>query len=346
MSGKKYSLLRKSIIVGVILIVLLTIIPVPYYIEMPGTAENLREHVSVNGKRDKFDGSFMLTTVAVRQATLPSLITGYLNPNNDLVSKKEMMGTNSDEEYEEMQQFDMESSQNFAMKVALDLSNKPYEVDYKGVYVMSVLEESDFYHKLHVGDTIETVDGKSFKTSMELIDYIQEKQPKDIISIGVEQSEGHAEVKGKLMTLPEMQKTGIGVSLVDHTDVTSSERITFNTDDIGGPSAGLMFTLELYGLLTNKDIRRGREIAGTGTISPDGTVGRIGGIDKKVIAADNEGADLFFAPDDEIEDDIRKKYPDIKSNYEEAKESVKRNKLNLKVIPIKTAQEALIYLEH
>ncbi len=64
----------------------------------------------------------------------------------------------------------------------------------------------------------------------------------------------------------------------------------------GGPSGGLMFSLQIYQQISGKDLQRGRKIAGTGTINSDGTVGEIGGIDKKVIAAHRAGATIFFAP--------------------------------------------------
>ena len=76
-----------------------------------------------------------------------------------------------------------------------------------------------------------------------------------------------------------------------------------NTEEIGGPSAGFMFSLEIYNQLTKEDLTKGYEIAGTGTISPDGTVGRIGGIEQKIIAADKAGADIFLAPNENGEKD-------------------------------------------
>lgn len=71
-------------------------------------------------------------------------------------------------------------------------------------------------------------------------------------------------------------------------------RVTISSEGIGGPSAGLMMTLEIYDQLnTEMDLTRGYQIAGTGTISLDGTVGRIGGINHKIVAADKAGAEIF-----------------------------------------------------
>ena len=76
--------------------------------------------------------------------------------------------------------------------------------------------------------------------------------------------------------------------------------VTYTSDEIGGPSAGLMWALGLYELLTPNDITAGRTIAGTGEIAPDGTVYPIGGIQDKVVAAQRAGASIFLAPKDNM----------------------------------------------
>lgn len=86
------------------------------------------------------------------------------------------------------------------------------------------------------------------------------------------------------MKMDTDKKAGLGISLVNDTTITTTIPVDVNTEEIGGPSAGLMFSLEIYTQLKGINLRDGRQIAGTGTISPDGKVGRIGGIDKKVVA--------------------------------------------------------------
>jgi len=88
----------------------------------------------------------------------------------------------------------------------------------------------------------------------------------------------------------------VGISMIDAFPID----VTYTSDEIGGPSAGLMWALGLYELLTPKDITAGRTIAGTGEIAPDGTVYPIGGIQDKVIAAQRAGATIFLAPTDNM----------------------------------------------
>ncbi|MGD0006433.1 MAG: S16 family serine protease, partial [Anaerolineaceae bacterium] len=94
---------------------------------------------------------------------------------------------------------------------------------------------------------------------------------------------------------------------------------------VGGPSAGLMFTLTVYNLLSPVDLTGGHKIAGTGTISPDGSVGPIGGVEQKVAAAEMAGAEYFFAPAD---------------NYADALKAARR----IKVIKIETVEQAVAFL--
>ena len=86
----------------------------------------------------------------------------------------------------------------------------------------------------------------------------------------------------------------MGIGLVDDKELIVDPEVTVQTDEIGGPSAGFMFSLEIYNQLTKEDLTKGYKIAGTGTISPDGTVGRIGGIEQKIVAADKAGAEIFL----------------------------------------------------
>ena len=105
---------------------------------------------------------------------------------------------------------------------------------------------------------------------------------------------------------------------------------------IGGPSAGLMFTLEIYNQLVKEDITKGHEIAGTGTINEKGEVGPIGGISQKVVAAHNAGAEIFFAPNENGKE---------KSNYKDAVKTAKDINTKMKIIPVDTLDDALMYLD-
>jgi Lon-like protease len=106
-----------------------------------------------------------------------------------------------------------------------------------------------------------------------------------------------------------------------------------------------MFSLEIYNQLTKDDITKGHSIAGTGTISENGEVGRIGGIEQKIIAADKAGAEYFLAPHENVTKEMNEKYPELESNYIAAKRTAEDIGTDMKVIPVKTFDEALAFLQ-
>lgn len=319
-------------------------LPIPYYIEQPGATIDLKEIISVNNDRDQQSGSFSLTSVGIRQATVFTAIKAAFAPFEEVVSEDELYGGASGAEYDRIQKYYMDSSQNNAIEQALKLAKLPYEMDYKGVYVMGVEKNSNFRKSISIGDTVTKADGKSFQNSQDFIDYIQNKKVGDTVSVTYLQDGNEKQANGKLIELPTTKKAGIGISLVDHTEINTDQSIEIKTENIGGPSAGLMFTLEIYEQLTKQDLRKDKKIAGTGTINSKGEVGRIGGIDKKVASASEQNVEIFFAPDDKITDEEKAVDADIQSNYQEAKAAAKKLGTKMKIVPVKTVQDALDYL--
>lgn len=333
---------------GLLLIIVLYFIflrPIPYYIERPGSAEDLDPMIEVDGNYAQEPGKFMMTTVEILQATPFTYLFQFL-PYNDIVSEAELFGDIDDyEEYNTLQRYYMESSVHSAVVAAFDAAGLPYNLDYKGVYVMSVTDNSNFAGVLQMGDTITEVDNLKFKNTEEFIDYIKDLEVGQTVSIKYERNGTEYKSEGDLIKLEETGETGIGISLVDQSTVETDPEVVIHSGEIGGPSAGLMYSLQVYSMITNTNLRAGHVIAGTGTISEDGTVGPIGGIDKKVIAADKEGATIFFSPDDEIDPDLKGEYPDYKSNYEIAVEAAEDIDTKMKIVPIKTFNDAIEYLE-
>lgn len=347
MTQSKKELIKYCLLILVaVMIIASVIVPLPYYIEVPGSAENVREFITVDDKRDKTDGSYMLTTVGIRRATAASLLTAKILPFQEIISKENLMGGSSAKEYDVLTDFQMKTSENMAKKVALDLADKSYDFKYQGVYVMGVTDTSDFSDKLKLGDVIKKVDGQTFASTKDFMSYIKKQKIGQQLTISYERAGKTKEVTGKLSKGPQDKKAAIGISLVDQTTLETKTDIKIDAGDIGGPSAGLMFTLGTYQLLSGKDLKQGREVAGTGTINSDGTVGSIGGIDKKVVAADAAGAEIFFAPSEDYAKEVKEAYPDLQTNAEEAKKTAKKISTKMKIFPVKTVQDALSYLNN
>ena len=245
---EKFSFKSLIPMVLALLLIGLFIVPIPYYIEGPGTTENLKEFVTVDGKKDTQSGAFYLTTVGIRSATIFSAIKANFSDFQEVMSKKELMGDSSNSEYNRIQQYYMDSSKNAAIEQALKLAKVPYEMKFKGVYVLAMEDNSSFKGKIEVGDTVTGVDGKSFKSSEELMNYIKAQKVNQKVTVQFTQDGKAKEATGKLIELPTDKKAGIGIGLTDHTEIDSSIPVSIEAGDIGGPSAGLMFTLQTYEL--------------------------------------------------------------------------------------------------
>lgn len=309
--------------------------PLPFYLEVPGNIFPLSDMIEVNNQYEKKSGEFYITTVGVKQATPLTILQSFL-PYQDLISESKLLGEFEDfEKYNTIQKYYMNHSINNAVKVAFDEAEKDYRINYKGVYVLQIIEESKFYDQLKIGDIVESVDDYVFESSSEFMKYIASKDKGEKIELSVNRLNEKLIFQEELIEL-ESGESGIGIALTDNSEIETDPEVKIHSADIGGPSAGLMFAIDVYTQLMNNDLSKGYKIAGTGTISSEGEIGRIGGIEKKVVAADREQADYFFAPDDKV--------GERESNYDLAVKTAENIKSDLLVVPIKTFQEAIEFL--
>lgn len=334
-----------SLFVVAVLFVSSMLIPIPFYIEQPGSAQDVQNAISVDGQKNTAPGAYLMTTVSVQEATPATYLLAKVMPYRTLVSKKEYLGELTDEEDDALGNLEMLESEYLAKKVALNLAKIPYKETFTGINVMGILPESDFYNKLKIGDQILKVDGQNFNDLKELMAYLSERKEKDTVTLSIKRQQEEQEVSGTLVKMNESHQVGIGISLTEASQIELDRNIQFDLEDVGGPSAGLVFTLELYELLTKESFREGKKIAGTGTIASDGKVGMIGGVDKKVVAADRAGAEIFFVPSEDFSKEAKEKNPDLKNNAEIAQETAKELKTKMKIVPVASVKEALAYLK-
>ena len=344
---RKISVYKWPIIIfsSLILLVVSFTVPLPYYIEVPGGAEDIRKVLLVDNKEDKEAGSYEFVTVGVQRATFAHLVYAWLTDFTDIYSAEEMTGGSSDQEFIRINQFYMETSQNMAKYQGLKTAGKDISMKYLGVYVLQVAKDSTFKGILNIADTVTGVNDKTFDSSEELVKYVNSQKLGDKVKVTYQEDGQEKSATGKIIKL-ENGKNGIGISLIDRTEVTSNIPIQFTTEGIGGPSAGLMFSLSIYTQLADPTLRDGRVIAGTGSINRDGEVGDIGGIDKKVVSAAKSGASIFFAPNNPVTKEMKKIDPKAKTNYETAVEAAKKIKTDMKIVPVKTLQDAIDYLKN
>ncbi|KUP07324.1 hypothetical protein Q73_05010 [Bacillus coahuilensis m2-6] len=333
--------------VSYLLILLITTLVItirlPYYISQPGEAYPIAPIIEVEDASNTTKGSFLLTTVRMGQANLLTYTYAKwkdyyeIFPEEDIKRPEE-----SNEAFRTRQLFYMEDSTKNAVTVAYTYAGIPVSTEFKGIYVMNVLEGTMASEKLKAGDRIIKLNDETLTSSDQLISMVNQRSEGDTITITFIREEKEYRVPIELAIINGQTGTvGIGIELVDHVEIESDRDISFETEAIGGPSAGFMFSLEIYNQLTDKDLTKGYKIAGTGTISEDGTVGRIGGIEQKVIAAYSSDADIFLAPNDSapVGSD------DFISNYEAAVNTAAELDIDMEIVPIETFEEAIIYLE-
>lgn len=325
------------LLIGVIFAMIMVYVPLPYYITKPGMADELEPYVQVEGGYEE-EGNFMLVTVAMGRANILNLLTAQFNEYYEVFKEEEILQPGeSDEEYQFSQDYAMKYSQDVAIYNAYKKANQPVSLENNGVLVAGITDGMPADGKLKLGDRIVAVDNHSFQTADEFITYLEGKQEGDTVKIQYIRDEKQREENFTLKQLPQdKSRAGIGVSVLTDKELVVSPEIKIDSHDIGGPSAGLMFTLEIYNQLTEEDITKGHDIAGTGTINENGEVGPIGGISQKVVAADTAGAEVFFAPNENGAEN---------SNYKEAVKTAKDIGTKMKIVPVDTLDDALAYLE-
>lgn len=347
MTKRKTSSWRKYLawFVGILIVLGLIFVPTNYYIEVPGGADALSKFVHVEGVRDRDKGSYRLMTVGVIGPASPAmLLWGHFQPFAETVSKQELMGASTSAEYNELQDYYIKSAANAAVVAAFKAAKKPVRITYQGILVMSIQQNSAFAADLHLGDTITAINGVHYNKAQDYVDAIKRYKAGTKVSVTFTHKGKSRTVRRALIHLKGTKRAGLGITLTDHTSVRSTPQVAIDAGSIGGPSAGLMFALETYDQVSGRDLRRGRTIAGTGTIDDAGVVGVIGGIDKKVYAASKAGASIFFAPDVPASKSLLKLDPSYVNNYVAAKKAAKKMGTKMKIVPVKHLQDAIDYL--
>lgn len=299
-----------ALIIALIALVVLTFLPTPYVIQRPGPVyDTLGTAPSEDGEEvplihvegaETFEtgGSLNLTTVQVvgnRERT-PSwfeLLLAWTNSSRAVVPIESVFpeGVTS-EERDERNAVLMVDSQHEATAAAL--SELGYETG-ASVEVVEAIADTPADGVLEADDIILAVDGTDVTSATALRDAIQAGEGKPVeLTVVRDGEERQVEIEPELHTADGVDTWLIGISLTTTYDFPID--VTIQLDNVGGPSAGMMFALGIVDELTPGELTGGNDIAGTGTIDAEGTVGKIGGIRQKLYGARDAGADYFLAP--------------------------------------------------
>lgn len=279
----------------------------PYYAIAPGSALDTAPLITVPDKAHYHPakGQVLLTTVSLGKVTLLQALQGWLDPAVDVVKEQVIAPPNVDES--ELRQINldlMDESKKKAIGVAFEALGVD-AIKGKGVEVVAVVPGTPADGTLAVGDTIVAIDGTPTSIDFEAAKILGAHEPGDTVVLSVVPKAGAdaRSVEAVLMEHPEVPgRAFLGVSL-------STRDLSFDfpfdvelaSERIGGPSAGLAFTLEVLDVLTEGELTGGHKIAVTGTIELDGSVGEVGGVAQKTVAVKRAGAELFLVPSGEYE---------------------------------------------
>mgnify|MGYP003083441970 FL=1 len=281
---------------------------VPFAAMGPGPSFNTlgdfdgKQVVDIQGAEvDKTSGNFNMTTVAVRQnMSLAQAVSRWISSSDTFVPIDQVIprGQSREQTEQENQQAFL-TSESAATLAAMNYLKRPVEVE-----VMQLVPDSAASGKLSEGDVITAVDGTTVTEPAQVREIVQKKKPGDEITVTVKHDDTTEDKTIKLGKHPDDENTPLlGVTM----GATPSDgvKVDYNLEDIGGPSAGLMFALAVVDKLSPGELNGGKFVAGTGTIDDTGKVGAIGGIEHKVKSAEDLGAEVFLAPADNCKEAIK-----------------------------------------
>ncbi|WP_165827695.1 PDZ domain-containing protein [Mycolicibacterium sp. GF69] len=285
--------------------VLASVVPVPYVSLGPGPTFNTlgevdgKQVIDIEGT-DVYptSGHLNMTTVSQRdQLGLGEAMALWLSGRQQLVPRDLVYPPDmTREEVDEANTTDFRNSERSAEYAALHFLEFPMAVT-----VEDVNDPGPSAGKLAAGDAIDAVNGQPVTTLEEFQNLLEDTKPGDTVVLDYRRKDAPSGVA--TITLgkhPERDQGLLGIAVLDAPWAPFA--IDFNLEKIGGPSAGLIFSLAVVDKLTTGDLNDGRFVAGSGTISGDGEVGGIGGIGHKMLSAREAGATIFLVPADNCEE--------------------------------------------
>jgi len=325
---------RSSLVVLLLLplaAVTFSLIPLNEGLEAPGFTASVEPMVQLPSQyRHSSTGSLILTTVIPQAPILAGeWAYAHLDRSIRLVPQTQIVPSNKTAQSVSRENYQMlQDSETTAVIVGLRLAGYPVAINNDGVSIVSILPSSPAVAVLQPGDVITGVNDNPVMSPADLTKQLESVTPGSTLNLTIERH-GHI-MDVSVPTMEPLEAGGparIGISIVQH---NSGFSLPFPVEIVpqkvnGGPSAGLMFTLGVYDLVTGQDLTGGRKIAGTGTIDLEGNVGPIGGVQQKVVAAERAGAEYFLSP--------AENYPDALAIA-----------THITVIKVATAQDAINFL--
>ncbi|HET6165220.1 MAG TPA: PDZ domain-containing protein [Marmoricola sp.] len=293
--------------------------PVHYVTFRPGPTMNVlgtydgKTIVNVTGhKTYRDDGALRMVTVFAGgpddEVTLAGMLYGWADPDIAVLPSSIYRGQTEKSNRQESA-VEMTSSQDSAVAAAFTALGIKFTSKH-AVGVGAVAPDGASAGKLRQGDVLVAVDGKPVTDSTSLVNTIRAMAPGTSTTLTIRRDGAEKTVSVTTKADPQDPKVSrVGISVAPSVTYSFPFKVKIDLPDtIGGPSAGMMFALAIYDVLTPGSLTGGKVIAGSGEITPEGKVGPIGGIAQKLPAAQRDGARLFLVAADNCAEAVRAHY--------------------------------------
>ena len=277
--------------------VILAVLPSNEYIFLPDKAHPVGPLVTVPNPHAPKTGGVYFVDVIVRKATLLEELFGGLHHGADLYPASEVNppGTSSAQR-QTIDLEDMRRSQEIAAAVALKALHKNVRVVETGALIDAVGDGYPAVGKLAPDDVITAVDGVRVTSPVAVARQMAKRKPGDEVTFTIRRA--GATLTKMMKTVADPQVKGhaiVGIDIEPAVDIHLPIPVSIDAGNVGGPSAGLAFALEVMEKF-GRNVVHGHRVAATGEIFANGDVGPIGGIRQKTIGAHETGVDAFLVP--------------------------------------------------
>ena len=289
-----------GLVAGLLLATLLVLYLVPSgdYLLLPDEAHPVAPLVQVQGGHDPTGpGGVYFVDVLERRASVLESLFPWLHSGATLVPANEIVPPGvSDQAARQADLRQMALSQKVAAVVALRRLGYHVVAKPDGVLVSQAIAGTNASGKLQPADVIVAVNGVATPTIAKLRDQLAKAKPGQVVRIGVERGSEKLTFRIALVRDPQDPRRAIvGFVPGQSASIKLPIKVSIDAGNVGGPSAGLAFALQVMEEL-GTNVTRGYRVAATGEINLDGSVGAIGGIEQKTFGAREAHADVFLVP--------------------------------------------------
>jgi PDZ domain-containing protein len=302
-------------------------IPTGQVITSPGITGNLASMVRVSHGKKPGPGRMLMVAVDIGTASEFQWLTRAFRPASAFQPEQQVFGPLNMNQYIEFNNLLMAQSQ-WSAKVAGErlAGLDAYVATEPGAVVEGILKNGAARGKLKLGDVIVRIGPYKVTHYSDLRTIMHHFKVGQTVNLTVRRSGKTLVVPIKTTRIKDDPDPAIGILVGPWQKPIIPRPVTIRAGQIGGPSAGMMFALEIYDQITGKNIVHGATVAGTGEILPSGQVEEIGGVQQKVVTVYRAGARVFVVP---------------KANYPAAVAMAKKMHLDLKIFPVTTIRQAL-----